>query len=199
VTNALRGWPAALLIIAALFAVHVSAELLMGRSLICPCGEVRFWYGDIFGPGLSQHVADWYSFTHISHGFLLYGLTHLIAPRAPLWSRLVAVLAIEVTWELVENSPIVIDRYRQSALAQGYVGDSVLNSVSDAVFCLIGFGLAAVLPLRASVGYVAASELALLFLIRDNLALNIWQLLHPTDWLSRWQASGGIVGSGLIF
>jgi hypothetical protein len=193
------GWGKAALIGAALVVTQAAAELAMGRPPICTCGYVRLWYGDLFGPGLSQHIADWYSFTHISHGLVFYGLTKLVAPRAPLWTRLAATLALEVGWEVAENSPIIIDRYRQSALAQGYVGDSVLNSVSDTLFCVLGFWLAWRLPVRASVAMVVASELALAVLIHDNLTLNVLQLAHPTESVSRWQASGGWVGSGRVF
>src|SRR5579862_4662527 len=126
----------------ALMAIQAAVELAMGRPAICTCGRVELWYGDIFGPGLSQHLSDWYSFTHISHGLIFYALTFLVAPRAPLWTRLTAALVLEVGWELAENSPVVIDRYRQSALAQGYDGDSVVNSLSDTLFCAFGFAIA---------------------------------------------------------
>jgi hypothetical protein len=194
-----RDWSIVAIIAAVLFSVQIVTELAMGRPPICTCGEVRFWYGDLFGPGLSQHFADWYSFTHISHGFLFYAVTKLLAPRAPFWARFAAALTVEIGWELAENSPPMIERYRQSALAQGYVGDSVLNSVSDALFSVLGFILARLLPVRASIAYVVVSELALALLIRDNLTLNISQLIHPTKALSDWQASGGYIGSGRFF
>ena len=191
-----RGLAIAAAIGVALIAAQAVAELAMGRPAICTCGWVELWYGDLFGPGLSQHISDWYSFTHISHGVVFYALTKLVAPRAPLWTRLVATLAIEVSWEVAENTPFVIDRYRQSALAQGYNGDSVINSVSDTLFCVIGFTLARLSPVRWSLAYVLVAELALAALIHDNLTLNIWQLVHPTKAISDWQASGGYVGSG---
>lgn len=180
----------------ALIAAQAGAELAMGRPAICTCGWVQPWYGDLFGPGLSQHISDWYSFTHISHGVVFYALTKLVAPRAPLGMRLVATLAIEVSWGVIENTPLIIDRYRQSALAQGYNGDSVVNSVSDTLFCVVGFALARWLPVRWSVAYVVVVELALAALIHDNLTLNILQLVHPTKVVSDWQASGGYIGSG---
>jgi hypothetical protein len=171
-------------------------ELAMGRPPICACGYVQIWYGDLFGSGLSQHFADWYSFTHVSHGILFYGLTKLVAPRASQGVRLLASVAIEASWEMIENTPFIIDRYRQSALAQGYVGDSVLNSLSDTLFAIAGFALAATLPVWPAVAFVVAVELALAVLIHDNLTLNIVQLIHPTAWLGAWQASGGLIGSG---
>ena len=191
-----KGLEIAAAIGAALIAAQAVAELAMGRPAICTCGRIELWYGDLFGSGLSQHISDWYSFTHISHGVVFYALTMLFAPRAPLWTRLVATLVVEVGWEVTENTPFIIDRYRQSALAQGYNGDSVINSVSDTLFCVIGFALARVSPVRWSVALVLVAELALAALIHDNLALNIWQLVHPTKAISDWQASGGYVGSG---
>ena len=189
-----KGWGLAALIGVALIAAQAAAELAMGRPAICTCGTVLPWYGDLFGPGLSQHIADWYSFTHISHGFVFYAFTRIAAPRAPLWTRLAATLVLEVSWEVVENTPLIIDRYRQSALAQGYNGDSVVNSVSDTLFCVLGFWLAWRLPVRLSLAFVVVNEIALAALIHDNLALNVLQLVHPTDAVSKWQASGGLVG-----
>jgi hypothetical protein len=192
-----RGWGRAAIIGAALIVAQVAIELAMGRPAICTCGRVLLWYGDLFGSGLSQHIADWYSFTHISHGVVFYGLTKIAAPRAPLWTRLTAILVLEVGWEVAENTPVIIDRYRQSALAQGYNGDSVVNSVSDTLFCVLGFWLAWRLPVRWSFAFVVVSEIALAVLIHDNLALNVLQLVHPTEAVSKWQASGGLVGAAL--
>jgi hypothetical protein len=180
----------------ALVAVQGAVELAMGRPAICACGYAQIWYGDLFGSGLSQHFADWYSFTHITHGVLFYALAKRAAPRAPFGVRLLAAVAVEAGWEMIENTPFIIDRYRQSALAQGYVGDSVLNSASDTLFAIFGFGLAAALPVWATVALALVIELALGVLIHDNLILNIVQLIHPTAWLGAWQASGGWVGSG---
>ena len=156
-----KGWGLAALIGVALIAAQAAAELAMGRPAICTCGTVLLWYGDLFGPGLSQHIADWYSFTHISHGFVFYAFTKIAAPRAPFWTRLAATLVLEVSWEVVENTPVIIDRYRQSALAQGYNGDSVVNSVSDTLFCVLGFWLAWRLPVRWSLAFVVINEIAL--------------------------------------
>ena len=182
-----------------LVAVQVIAELAMGRPPICTCGYVKLWYGDLFGAGLSQHLIDWYSFTHITHGVVFYALLRFVFPRASLAARLFAMVVLEVSWEVLENTPFIIDRYRQSALAQGYNGDSVLNSVSDVLFAVMGFALAGILPVRWSVVIVLVSEGALALLIRDNLVLNIVQLVHPSEALSDWQASGGFVGSGRFF
>jgi len=167
----------------------------MGRPLICTCGRVELWYGDLFGSGMSQHLADWYSFTHITHGFVFYFVLSLLAPNTSLGFRLAVAIGLEAAWEVAENTPAVIDRYRQSALAQGYVGDSVINSLSDTLFAVLGFLLASALPVRLSVALILASEAALAYLIHDNLLLNIVQLAHPSKALSDWQASGGVVGA----
>jgi hypothetical protein len=179
-----------------LVALQAVLELAMGRPAICTCGRVEFWYGDLFGPGLSQHLTDWYSFTHITHGFVFYALLTLVAPRAAFGPKLVAMLALEVSWEVMENTPIIIDRYRQSALAQGYLGDSVINSVSDAGFAVVGFVFARGLPTGWSVAAVLVSEAALALLIHDNLLLDVVQLVHPMRTLSDWQVSGGYLGTG---
>jgi hypothetical protein len=166
----------------------------MGRPPICTCGAVRLWYGDLAGSGMSQHITDWYTFTHITHGFLFYLLLTLAAPRSSLYWRLAIAVGIEATWEMVENSPFIIDRYRQQALAQGYVGDSIVNSLSDTASAVLGFFLASALSVRASVAAVVCSELLFLYLIRDNLLLNIIQLVHPIDAISAWQAT--LLGKG---
>ncbi|MGE0716323.1 MAG: DUF2585 domain-containing protein [Alphaproteobacteria bacterium] len=174
----------------ALLAVVLQAAILvaMGQPAICTCGHVRLWQGAVESAENSQQIADWYSFSHVIHGFLFYGLLHLVAGRAPLGPRLLLAIAIEVAWELAENSPPVIERYRQQALAQGYVGDSVLNSVSDTVMMIAGFLLARLLPVRATVALALAMEIGVAVAIRDNLTLNVVQLVHPIEAVARWQS-----------
>ena len=172
----------------AIFIVQAIVLRAMGRPSICTCGYIQFWYGDLNGAGLSQHLTDWYTFTHITHGFGFYFLLRWLAPRASFGLRLTLMLGLETSWEIMENSPFIIDRYRQSALAQGYDGDSVANSLSDSVSTLLGFVLACLLPARLSLALVLASEVFLAFAIRDNLSLNIIQLVHPTQAVSAWQA-----------
>ena len=93
----------AVVLLAALLIAQGAVELGMGRPAICACGQVRLWYGDLFGSGLSQHIADWYSFTHVSHGVLFYALAKLVAPRAPLGARLVGAVVVEAAREMIEN------------------------------------------------------------------------------------------------
>ena len=165
----------------------VAILLLMGRPGICTCGEVALW-GPV-GPWQSQMLADWYSASHVIHGFLFYGALHLLFRRWSVELRLAAALAIESLWEIAENTPMVIDRYREATAALGYSGDSIVNSLSDIAMMAVGFLLARRLPLWASVALVALLELVPLLVIRDNLTLNVWMLLMPTDWLRDWQGA----------
>jgi Protein of unknown function (DUF2585) len=173
--------------IAALTAVIL---LWMGRSPLGPDGRFGFWEGDIWSRFQSQRLLDPYLFSHGAHGFLFYALLHLAARRVPMRHRFLAAVALEGAWEVLENSPLVIDRYRAVTIALGYVGDSVLNSMSDLVMAALGFLLALRLPTRASVALVLAMEIGTLFWIRDNLTLNIVMLVHPVDAIREWQSAG---------
>jgi Zn-dependent protease len=102
--------------------------------------------------------------------------------------RLLFALAIEVGWEVLENTPMVIDHYRQQALAQGYTGDSILNSISDSVAMLLGFIFARVSPVWITVILLLAMELFVGYMIRDNLVLNITNLIHVFPWIEAWQS-----------
>ena len=172
----------------AIFVVAAAAAILfaMGRNPICTCGEVALW--GLAGPKQSQMLADWYSLSHVVHGLLFYAALWLLARRWPVEGRFLAALFIESSWEVLENTPWIIDRYRTATAALGYTGDSVLNSIADIAMMAIGFLVARKLPVWASVVLVLALELLPLLVIRDNLTLNIWMLLWPTDWLRAWQA-----------
>ena len=167
-------------------ALLLGIMLAMGRPPICTCGSVTLW-GPV-GPTQSQMLADWYSPSHIIHGLLFYGLLWLALRRWPLRRRFTIALAIEAAWEIFENTPIVINRYREATAALGYSGDSILNSVSDVVMMALGFWLARRLPLWASVAIVVALELLALWAVRDNLTLNVWMLLFPDPRIVAWQA-----------
>ena len=164
--------------------------LAMGQPPICRCGTVRLWQGEVMSAENSQQLADWYSPSHLIHGLLFYGLLWLIARRRPLGLRVLMALAIECAWEILENSPIIIDRYREATISLGYRGDSVINSVSDIVFMLIGFALAARLPVAISIALAILLELAVGYMIRDNLTLNIIMLIWPIDAVRAWQTGG---------
>jgi hypothetical protein len=164
----------------------VAILLAMGRPPICACGEVDLW-GSV-GPKQSQMLADWYSPSHLVHGFLFYGALHLAARRWTVERRFLVALFIEAAWEVIENTPAVIDRYRESTIALGYVGDSILNNMSDIAMMAIGFLAARRLPLWASVAVVLVLELIPLLVIRDNLFLNVWMLLAPNQAVLDWQS-----------
>src|SRR5437764_8003886 len=149
----------------------------MGRTPICTCGTIDLWVGTRDSPKTSQMLFDWYSLSHIVHGLLFYAALWLVARRTPIEWRFLAALVIEAAWEVIENTPLVIDRYRATTAALGYNGDSVINSLSDVVMMAVGFLLARKLPLWACVLLLVALELVPLLAIRDNLALNIFNLL----------------------
>jgi hypothetical protein len=178
--------------IAAVLLVVIAAGILlaMGRHPICTCWSVEFWVGSRDSPKTSQMLADWYSFSHIVHGLLFYAALWLVARRWPVEWRFLAALVVEATWEIVENTPMVIDRYREATAALGYSGDSVINSVSDILMMAVGFLVARKLPVWASIGLLVVLELIPLYVIRDNLTLNVWMLLWPNQAIAAWQAAG---------
>lgn len=172
----------------AVVAVAIAALLAMGRPLICTCGQLDLW-GEV-GPEQSQMLADWYSPSHVVHGLLLYALLSWTVPSWSQRRRFLSALAIEALWEVIENTPVIIDRYREATAALGYSGDSIVNSVSDVAMMAAGFWLASRLPVWASVALVVALELAALLAVRDNLTLNIWMLLFPNEAIRAWQGGG---------
>ena len=178
--------------VAAILIVVIAAGILlfMGRHPICTCGTLDLWVGNRDSPKTSQMLADWYSFSHIVHGLLFYAALWLVAGRWPIAWRFLAALIVESSWEIVENTPMVIDRYRTATAALGYTGDSVINSVSDILMMVVGFFAARKLPVWAAIGLVVVLELIPLYVIRDNLTLNVWMLLWPNQALAAWQAAG---------
>jgi len=160
----------------------------MGRHPICICGTVELWVGSRDSPKTSQMLADWYSFSHIVHGLLFYAGLWLLFRRWPLEWRFLGALVIEASWEVVENTPFVIDRYRETTAALGYSGDSVINSVSDMLMMCVGFLAARKLPVWAALVLLIVLELVPLLVIRDNLTLNIWNLIAPNPAVQAWQA-----------
>ena len=176
--------------LAALAIVVIAAVILlaMGRNPICACGTVDLWVGSRDSPKTSQMLLDWYSLSHIVHGLLFYAALWLVARRWPVEWRFLAALLIECSWEVIENTPWIIDRYRTATAALGYTGDSVLNSLADIGMMALGFLAARKLPVWASVALLIVLETLPLFVIRDNLTLNVWMLLWPTDGMRAWQA-----------
>lgn len=170
--------------------VAAAVLLAMGRNPICTCGAVDLWVGLRDSPRTSQMLADWYSLSHIVHGLLFYAALWLVARRWPAEWRFVVALLIEASWEVTENTPFVIDRYRETTAALGYTGDSVINSLSDILMMGLGFLLARKLPVWAAIALLIVLEVVPLFVIRDNLTLNIWNLLAPNPAVAAWQARG---------
>ena len=196
----LRPHRTAILVSLAIAVTAIAILLAMGRPPICTCGTVELWHGKVQSAGNSQHIADWYAPSHFTHGLIMAGVAWLLwskwrlfGGRPARWALPIAV-AVESLWEISENTPAVIDRYREATAAFGYTGDSVLNSAADIGWMVLGFLLALRLPAWASVSLGLFLELLALWAIRDNLTLNVVMLLYPIDAIRDWQAAAGALG-----
>ena len=181
---------------AALLALQAAVLHGYGQPFLSVSGRILLWVGNPLSPETSQQLTDWYSFSHLIHGMIFYWLLRWLAPGWPLPARLLAAMGVEIAWEITENSPAVIQHYRQQALAVGYVGDSILNSLSDTAMMSCGFWLASRLGGRTVIGLAVAMEIFTAVMIRDNLSLNVINLVTPSGWapiraIHDWQAAAG--------
>lgn len=169
--------------------LHAGFLFFMGQPWMYEGGYVKLWHGVVISGENSQHLSDWYSFSHVIHGLLFYAGLTFFFPRLSVGARLLLALLIESGWELFENTDMIINHYREQALAQGYFGDSIVNSIGDMFAALLGFRVAWRTPVWGSIAAVVVLEGIALYFIRDSLTFNIVQLIHPVDWIGEWQAA----------
>jgi hypothetical protein len=174
----------------AIMALAASVELINRRKIWGISGQPGVWAGDVNSSHNSQYLTDPYTFSHITHGMLFYALTWLVARNLPVRVRALIALGVEAAWEIVENTDTIIQRYRAATISLHYYGDSVMNSMCDILACMVGFGLAYLLPRRVSIITVVVLEVALALWIRDGLILNIVMLIHPVPAIRAWQSGG---------
>lgn len=178
-------WP---WLLTGLVGVQILVLAAMNTPWICPCGEVKLWQGGILNGQTSLHIADWYSPSHAVHGMLFFWLLTAVGRGWSVPVRTLLAAVLEISWEIFENTPWVIQRFRHATAAVDYHGDSIVNSVSDIGFMLLGFYIALKLPLRWGVLLAVALELLAMWAIRDNLMLQILTFIWPIDALVDWQS-----------
>ncbi len=184
-----ESWRNCCIAIGALLLVQGAVLYYFGQPMLCTCGYVKFWEGVVQSLGNSQHLTDWYTFSHIIHGFIFYLVFWALFPRLPVSTRLMLALGLEVAWEITENTPWIINLYRQQALASGYSGDSIINSLSDTLMMALGYVLAWRMPVWSVISAALLMELVVGYFIHDNLTLNVLNLIHQFDFIRAWQSA----------
>lgn len=182
-----------LVIVALILAVQGIVIASFGQPVVCPCGVIKIWESSVTGVGNNQQMFDWYTFSHIIHGFLFYLLLWALFPKMPIVYRLFIAMGIEVGWEMLENTPWTIAHYREQPLAANYAGDSVLNSLLDTFSMICGFFLARRLPVWSVILLILIMELGVAFVIRDNLTLNVLNFFHQFNFISAWQSGASVL------
>ncbi len=180
-----------------MLALQAIVLYLFGQPALCECGYVRVWMGEVLSSENSQHITDWYTFSHLIHGFIFYALAWRFFPQLSRAAWLFLALFLEVGWEIAENTPWLIDLYRQQALAQGYTGDSIINSVIDTLAMVTGFMLASRFSWIILLTLAVALEIYVGFMIRDNLTLNILNFFHHFEFIEEWQ-QGAMLGPNVV-
>ena len=176
----------------AVFAVMLTTAVIlaaMGQVLWCACATWVPWSFDTWSSHNSQHLLDPYSFSHLQHGLVFFGALALVGSRLTMGSKLIIAMIIEAAWEILENTPMVINRYREATISLDYHGDSVANSVSDLLACWLGFEVARRLPWWGTVSLFVVVEVVMVLTIKDSLLLNVLMLVYPLDAVLQWQGA----------
>ncbi len=183
-----RPWVHAVLA-ALVLAVMAATLAAMGRAWWCAAGDTSLWSSEVWSRHNSQHLADPYTFTHVLHGLVFYaGVWLLVGGRAGVAARWWLGFAAEVAWEILENTDALIERYRGTTVSLDYFGDSIVNAIGDVLAYVVGYWIAGVVPVWASIAAFVLVDGMLALWIRDGLVLNALMLLYPSETIRAWQA-----------